>query len=242
MNKGTLDRTTFEAIEAYVLDRMSGSERAAFEQRLTREPDLRAELELEREHIHAVELGGLARTLRVVAAEEHASHATGHRSWGRLLAYAASVAVLLCATIWWFARPPLHERLFAEHFTPEPGLPVTMGATDDPAFADAMVYYKEGRYAEAGTRWAPLLAQEPANDTLLFYTAMIDLANGETTSALTKLTTVSEGASIFQRRARWYLFLAYVQHDRTGDARALQLEEDSVYGERAARILSQLGE
>jgi predicted Zn-dependent protease len=143
---------------------------------------------------------------------------------------------------WWFARPPLHERLFAEHFTPEPGLPVTMGATDDPAFADAMVYYKEGRYAEAGSRWAPLLAQEPTNDTLLFYTAMIELANGETTGAVTKLTTVSEGASIFRRRARWYLFLAYVQHDRPGEARALQVEKDSVYGERATFILSQLGE
>lgn len=44
MNKGNLDRVTFEAIEAYVLDRMSTVERTAFEQRLANDTTLRAEL------------------------------------------------------------------------------------------------------------------------------------------------------------------------------------------------------
>lgn len=242
MSKGTLDRATFETIEAYVLDRMSATERAAFEQRLASEPSLRAELELEREHIQAVELGGLARTFRSIAAEERATDTNTERGRGRYLAYAASIAVLLTVAIWWFARPPLNERLFAEHFMPEPGLPVTMGATDDPVFADAMVYYKEGRYAEASQRWAPLLEQEPTNDTLLFYMAMVEMASSAGAQAIPKLNTVVQGPSIFQSRARWYLFLLHVERGSLEEARSMRLEKDSVYGERVTRILSKLSE
>ena len=242
MNKGALDRTTFEAIEAYVLDRMSPTERAAFELRLVGEPDLRVELELERENIRAVELGGLQRTLRSIALEDRDTEHKTDGGWGRYLAYAASIALLFSMAIWWFARPPINERLYAEHFTPEPGLPVTMGATDDPAFADAMVYYKEGRYAEASERWMPLLEREPANDTLLFYTAMVDMVADDGARAMAKLSTVAQRPSIFQSRARWYLFLLNVEQGSIQDARALGLEKDGVYGERVQHILSELGE
>ena len=56
MSQGALDRNTFEAIEAYVLDRMDTDERTVFEQRMAMEPALREEVDLERENIRAVEL------------------------------------------------------------------------------------------------------------------------------------------------------------------------------------------
>jgi len=242
MSKAPLDKATFEAIEAYVLGRMSATERDAFEQRLVLEPDLRAELELGREHIRAVELGGLTRTLRTIAEQENASGSQGGSGWGRYIAYAASIALLVSVAIWWAARPPLNERLYAAHFTPDPGLPVAMSATDDHVFADAMVYYKEGRYGEAAQRWAPLLQQDPSNDTLLYYTAMVELVNGDAGSAMARLASVSDGSSTFKSRARWYLFLIHVKRNEIEQARALQLGTDTMYGERALRILSQLGE
>jgi hypothetical protein len=238
MSKGTLDRTTFETIEAYVLDRMSVSERAAFEVRMASDPALRAELELERENIQAVELGGITRMLKALSDEGRRQAPTNEKSWGRYMSYAASVAVLLSVAIWWFARPPLPERLFVEHFTPEPGLPVTMGATDDPAFSDAMVYYKEGRYAEAYARWSPLLKLEPTNDTLLFYTASAAMADGDVAIAKPSMSIVAASNSVFQSKARWYLFLAHVQQGEWTEARELRMEEDSVYGLRAMKILS----
>ena len=42
MSDRTLNRATFEAIEAYVLERMDAAERIAFEQRLAADPLLRA--------------------------------------------------------------------------------------------------------------------------------------------------------------------------------------------------------
>ncbi len=238
MSQGTLDRPTFEAIEAYVLDRMSPAERGAFEQRIAADPALRAEVELERENIHAVELGGLQRMLHGLRAEEQRAGKGGSGAWWR---YAAAVVILLIGSVLWFGRPSANERLFTEHFTPDPGLPVAMGATDAPVFADAMVSYKEGKYAQARVKWEVLLTAEPDNDTLRYFIACTDLATDRPGHAIPELERLArEDGSPFSAKARWYLFLAYV---RTGDherARAVPIDADPVFGERARALKAQL--
>lgn len=240
MSNGALDRPTFETIEAYVLDRMSATDRAAFEQRMATDPALRSEVEMERENIHAVELGGMERMLKGIAAEEHHAPSTG-MDWSRYLKYAAAIALLAGAASWWMLRTPLNERLFAEHFVADSGLPVSMGVADDPAFSDAMVSYKEGKYAEARAKWMPLLQQEPQNDTLLYYMASAHLAEGDANAAISLLDAVSnEPGSAFQRSSKWFLFLAYV---RTGDAvkaGAISFADDPDHEREAQVILQQL--
>ena len=151
------------------------------------------------------------------------------------------VAVILAAAAWWLARTPVNEQLYAEHFRPDPGLPVAMGVTDDPVFADAMVSYKEGKYAEARAKWSPLLQMEPMNDTLRFYIASAWLNEGRVAEALPMLEGVAaEEASAFRDRARWYLFLARIRTGVTGEALAMPLDDDPVYGERVRRIKQRL--
>ncbi len=241
MIEGTLDRPTFEAIEAYVLERMSPDERAAFEQRMAADASLRAEVDLERENIQAVELGGLSRMLTGIAQQDRSDEESGPAKWTRVLKYAAMFAAIVTAAIWWVNRAPLNEELYAEHFTPDPGLPVSMGTTSEPAFADAMVAYKLGDYAEARTKWAPLLAQEPMNDTLRYYIASAWLAEKRTEQAVPMLEAlVKEPASPFASRARWYLFLAYLREGEIVKGEALDLDKDPTYGERAQTILARL--
>ncbi len=241
MNEGRLDRETFEAIEAYVLDRMPAEERAKFERRMAEDAALRVEVDLEREHIRAVELGGVTRMLKELAAEERSHHGTGgDRS--RYLKVAAAIAVLAAGAVWWMSRAPLHERVFAEHFVPDPGLPVEMGASDDPTFQDAMISYKEGRFAEAHAKWAPLLERDPTNDTLRFYSASAALADGDAPAAIPLFKSLSEeGSSAFRDRSRWYLFLSYVRADQWKEAAALHLEQDAVHGDRAKAVAAELG-
>ncbi len=239
MNHRMPDRPDFEAIEAYVLDRMSTEERSAFERRMAGDPALRAEMELEREQILAVELGGLRRVLSDLASEEMRRDADPAR-WS-LLKYAAVLALLLCGALWWFLRPSVHERLFAEHFMADPGLPVAMSATHDPVFADAMVSYKEGNYVEARARWARLLQKEPLNDTLRYFTASTFLAEGDTKSAIPMLEPLAaSGTSAFAPKARWYLFLAYVRTGAVDRALALPVEEDPLRGDQARAIKHEL--
>ena len=241
MKQGVLDRSTFEVIETYVLERMSLVERAIFEQRMAGDAALRAEVELELENIRAVELGGVTRMLKQIAAEEVVSDkVVAKSSWKQYLKYAAVVAIILSAALW-LLRPSTNERLFAEHFTADPGLPVAMSSTADPAFADAMVSYKEGKYAEARAKWSTLLQQEPMNDTLRYYIGSSWLAEGEAPAAIPMLETLAnEPASVFHVRAKWFLLLAYVNAGELAKARTVDLDADPTYGERVRAIKAQL--
>lgn len=242
MNQGAMDRPTFEAIEAYVLERMSAMERDAFEQRLTNDPALRAEVALERDNIRAVELGGVVRAMKQITAEEAIETTTTGR--GRsLLPYAAAVAVLIGGALWWIDRPTDHERLFATHFEADPGLPVAMGATDDPVFADAMVSYKEGLFADARSKWSTLLQVDPLNDTLRFYIASAALAEGDAAAAIASFTAIAQdSASVFHERARWYLFLAHVRLGHRAEAKAIDLSADPERADEARAILTEMRE
>lgn len=240
MNQGALDRTTFEAIEAYVLDRMPAAERAAFEQRLAGDPDLRAEVQLERENIRAVELGGVQRLLKEIAAGEGAVDRS-RRSGAGWLTYAAAAVLLLVAATWWATRPSAGERAFAAHFLPDPGLPVVMGIAHDPAFNEAMTSYKEGDYAGAKKAWSAEIASDPHNDTLHYYIGMAALAQGDAREAIDRLLPLMEGPDrAFHDRAGWYLFLAYVRAGEQAKARAVDLSADRTHAEEAERILEEL--
>lgn len=240
MSSGPLDRTTFEAIEAYVLDRMNSLERDAFEGRMAEDAALRAEVELERENIRAVELGGVLRALEGIAQEQVTVQAGRPVAWSNYLKYAAMVA-LVATTFWWFARPSKSERVFAAYYTEDPGLPVPMSSSDDALFHDAMVAYKLGDHDEARSKWATILADRPADDTLQYYLGCATLASGHATEAIPLFRSVAaDSTSLFHRQARWYLFLSYV---RTGDIQARQalaMERDPVYGRRAVEINERL--
>lgn len=234
-----LDKPTFERIEAFVLDRMDAEERRAFEQRLAADPALRAEVELEREHILAIELGGMERMLKAVR-EERPERRDEGGGWSTWLKYAAVVAVLLGATLWFTLRPSAYERVFAEHFTPDPGLPVAMGATDAHAFHDAMVAYKLGDHDEAISKFTALLKEHPTSDTLRYYIGCAELNAGRPERAAPMLMAVAEQqGSVFAAKARWYALLALVRGGDVTGARAIRFEEGDPYGAKAKEVLAE---
>ena len=233
-----MDRTRFERIEAYVLGSMSVDERALFEQELAGDPALRAETELQRENTLAIELGGMERMLKSVAAEHRAPELdrdVSGTNWKNYLKYAAVVAIVLSGAIWMMTRPSANEQIFAEHFTPDPGLPVAMGASGDLAFSDAMVAYKLGDYQEARDKWSTLLKADPANDTLRYYIGIAALAMDDAAAAVPFFANLHTG-SAFHGKAQWYLFLAYVNEGEFAKARAMPLDNDPIYGERFRAI------
>ncbi len=244
MKEGPLDRSRFETIEAYLLGTMPAGDRTRLEAEMAEDADLREEVRLQMENTLAIELGGVSRLLKTVAAEQPShfkDHGAERVDRKRYMKYAAVIAIVLSGSFWALTRPSKGERLFAEHFTADPGLPTPMSATDDPAFADAMVSYKEGKYAEARAKWSPLLQMEPTNDTLRYYIASAWLAAGDASSAVPLLAGLAdEPASAFHARSRWFLFLACV---RTGDfdrAKAIDLDADPQYGDLVRSIKARL--
>lgn len=241
MSQGALDRGRFEAIEAYVLGTMPMDERVRFEQDLANDEILRAEMELQRENTLAIELGGVERMLRKLGAQHAGQEGKKGGGWMQYLKYAAVIAVVLSGAVWWMSRMPVHERLFAEHFTADPGLPVPMSATDDLAFHDAMVAYKMGEYAEARAKWSPLLQAEPTNDTLRYYVASASLAQGDAAAAVPLFEgLVDEPVSAFSDKSQWFLFLAYLKVGEKEKLKTMHLDDDPIYGDPVRAIMSEL--
>lgn len=237
MRQGALRQEAFEELEAYVLGTMEEGQRITFEQKLASDPELREELELERENILAVEMAGVERTLKDLRAAHGTGSTEGGSRWAPLLKYAAMLALLLGAGIWWAVRPSAQERVFAQYYHPDPGLPVPMSVVKDPEFQDAMVAYKLEDYAEAVSKWEPLLRTDPGNDTLQFYIASALLAQGRAGEAVPHFREVAANAvSAFQGKARWFLYLAYLRSGNHEAMRHMGITDDPVYGERAREI------
>jgi len=241
MSEGTLDRKRFESIEAYVMGRLSPADRERFELDMATDPALRKEVELQRDNTLAIELGGMDRLLKQVRSEQRDAPGTRDNGWTSYLKYAAAIALLIAGALWWMNKPTTNERLFAEHFVADPGLPVPMSSTDDAAFHDAMVAYKLGDHAEARGKWSALLNTKPDNDTLRYYIAQAAIAEGDADSAIPLLEqVVADASSVFSSKARWALFLAHLKRGDRAAMQALHLDDDAVYGDRARAILAAL--
>lgn len=159
----------------------------------------------------------------------------------RYAAVVAALVTLAAGLVWWSTRPTGNEQLFAEYFQPDPGLPVTMGATGDLGFANAMVLYKEGRYAEAREALSHALVHEPSNDTLRYFMASSWLAGGDARSAIPLFASLAnEAGSTFHDRAQWFLLLAYIKAGEIEKARAVASEDHPVYGERVRALKARL--
>jgi len=240
MSEAALHKDRFETIEAYLLGTLDPATRARFEQEMAVDTTLCEEVELQRENTLAVELAGITRTLQAARAEQHDA-VPARNSWTTYLKYAAMVAVLILGALWWSRRPAENERLFAEYYVEDPGLPVPMSAVKDPVFQDAMVAYKLGDFAEARSKWSNLLQSAPDNDTLRFYIANTYLAEGNATAAIPLFQAVADApTSAFHGKARWSLFLAYLHEGRLNELPDTTLVNDPVYGERAQAIRSKI--
>ena len=128
-------------------------------------------------------------------------------------------------------------------FTPAPGLPTTLGATDYPEFAEGMVAYKLGDYAEARRWWLPLTGQDVANDTLNYYVGVSYLATTQTDSALFYLRRVADAPKTsYGSSARWYMALGHLQEGEPNRAREVlsAFREDDPRRKEIIELLNQL--
>lgn len=239
MRAQDLDSTRFETIESYLLGKMPAGERRAFITAMEQDAELGREVEMQRDTMLSVELAGFTRTVQAVAASQAVAPArTGGSTF---LKYAAMLALLLAGAIWWGTRPETHERLYAQYHVADPGLPVPMSISSNPGFHDAMVAFKMGEFEEARAKWAPLLQQQPLNDTLRYYTASALLEMDSTEQAIPLLEHLAaDSSSRFVDKARWYLFLAYLRTGRTDQLGQVQLDEHPVYGGRVRTIKDEL--
>ncbi|MGB8194837.1 MAG: tetratricopeptide repeat protein [Chitinophagaceae bacterium] len=141
------------------------------------------------------------------------------------MAAAASVIILaVTAMLLWKSSD---DKLAASYFEPDPGLATTMGSVENYAFSRGMVDYKTGKYREAIEAWRPLIAVNPANDTLHYFSGVSYLALHKADSAAHHLLQVwNSKESSFHSDAGWYIALSLLSQGKKTEARSF-LEKTS---------------
>ncbi|MFZ6050485.1 hypothetical protein [Halocola ammonii] len=230
----------FEKIERYLSAELSEVERLAFESALKADPDLKSELDRQRELREVVEIGGMKSKLdefHQKVASEHSKKSSGIRWW----AIAAAFIGLIVASYFIFFNQTKSEKLFADYHTIDPGLPTPMSATDNYDFYDAMVDYKNEKYELSIEKWKPLLKENPDNDTLNFYIGSAHFANEKYQKALPYFSTVRElDQSAFSDKAEWYVALSFLHLEELEKLDSLSTAATGKFADKIREINSQL--
>lgn len=206
-----------EHIESYLQDNLSELERDAFEQELKSNAALRQEVDDQRVILLAIQESSLRTSMdqmhEKLEAQNNGVTRLPDRRWIKY-SIAASIAVLVgFVGIMLSRKQNPNDQLFAAHFTPDPGLPTTMSASNNYEFFNAMVSYKQGDYQKAIGVWETLLKEKPSNDTLNYFIGVAHLANDNEEEAISFLQWAAQHPeSAFYKEVYHYLGLAHLKN------------------------------
>jgi tetratricopeptide (TPR) repeat protein len=231
-----------ENIERYFTNNITNDEKATFEERLQNDVNFKNKVEDIRTMLLGIETQVLKERLEefhkeipktISSKKEHSK--VKYLDFRKMV---AAAAVIIAIGSFWFFNNPSNERLYSSYFIPDPGLPTTMGSTDNYNFYDAMVDYKQKNYKKAISKWEVLQQESPKNDTLNYFLGVANLADGQTDLAITYLqNTTLQTESVFIEDAHYYLGLAYLKNNKKEKAiKTLQLS----HSENSRSILSEL--
>lgn len=235
----------FERIERYLMGEMDPAERADFEQELSGNTDLQTALEHTRLLVKGIEYAGMKGMMDDFHSnipdhsnETEFTQTTLKTIKSRVIPYlvAASILLLVVFGAWWLTNlQPAHEKLFARHFQPDPGLITPMSGGADYQFYSGMVDYKSENYENAIEKWNRVLEQKPLNDTLSFFMGVAHLANNDIENALYNLQqAITFDQSEFLDDAWYYLGLTYLKKGKKDDA--LKAMKESGHDNAAAVV------
>ena len=209
-----------EWIDAYLMDRLDSQDRARFVKRMEMDPDFRLSVKKQREIMFGVEAHNLQHAMEDFHANIEDEPQNKWLSPGRL-ALVASLLILLGVSTWAvITKGKSPHTVFASNFSPDPGLPTTMGTASDYNFYHGMVNYKRKEYVEAIKRWEPLYAAHPNNDTLAYFLGVANLAQGHAQQAKKYLLAVKEASeSVFYEEIKHYLALALLKQNKIAEAK-----------------------
>ena len=216
MELNDISQKEFERIEAYHNGKLLGDDLISFETKLNKDKDFRILVEDLRTVLFGIETQSLKEELDVfhkditsikTRVNDHSKVKT--LNWKRL---AVAAVLIIGLGSFWLLGENTNDRLYANYFTPDPGLPTTMSSNDQYEFYEAMVNYKQGKYKTAISKWETLHRVEQNNDTLNYFIGVAHLANKSEDLAIPYLkNAVVDKNFPFANDANFYLGLAYLK-------------------------------
>lgn len=150
----------------------------------------------------------------------------------------AAVLVVSFGILWIMQNNSTLEKIFAENFKPDIGLPLKMGTATNLEFYEGMVEYKQGNYESAIDQWQVLWKNNANNDTLNYFLGVANLAHGNSKESLQFLQNPQRfNKSFFKEDAAYYAALANIKEGRLEDAKSILKKNPS---ERNTKLLNVL--
>lgn len=232
MDLNDLTQEEFERIEAYLNHSLSKEDLLSFENRLQNEKGLATKVEDIKTVLTGIEVQALKEQLdkfhdempSTVKDTDVFEPKVKYLQWRKI---AVAATLIIAAGSFWFLNRNSNEQLYAEFYSPDPGLPTTMSSTDNYEFYKAMVSYKQGHYKDAISTWTNQLKTKVANDTLNYFVGSALLADKKESEAISYLKEVTNNDdSVFKNDAFYYLGLAYLKNDNLEKAREYLQKSD----------------
>lgn len=249
-SKNNISQEQLERIESYLAHSMSPEEQQKFENEIQSNAGLKQQVEEVQNLILGIESASLKQELNafhedMVPVRSHdpsrEQNTLKLKRFRKIIRYVAAAVVVLGLTGYLLLNSnPASEKLFAKHFTPDPGLPTTMSTSDDFEFYDAMVNYKRQEYELAIDKWEALYQANRKSDTLSYFLGVAHLANGNEKDAIDYLESLSGAArNSFKNETNYYLGLAHLKAGNVKEAKKYLTFSGTV---SARNILSDLKE
>lgn len=215
-NSENISQERFERIEQYLEWKMSVDERSRFESELTTDPQLAEQLEELRVLILGVETASLKDKMEAFHTDltpvKDIASGGGNRS---TLIWRWSIAAILIVAFglfWMLKSDNDYEKLYAKHFSPDPGLPTTMSSTANYEFYEGMVNYKQGDYKTALSKWETIRDDAMGMDTLHYFRGVAYLAKGDPDNSIKYLQPLwNMEDNSFSAETAHFLGLAYLK-------------------------------
>ncbi|WP_026451241.1 tetratricopeptide repeat protein [Aequorivita capsosiphonis] len=236
-----LSQETQELIDNYLLGKLDDTQLVNFKERLKIDPEFFKMFEEQKAIARVVEEYNLRKSLDGYHAEIVEEPEKKWLTPG-LFALAASILLLIGVSAWAiFYTGNSAQKVFSENFRPDPGLPTTMGTASQYEFYYGMVSYKRKEYTEAISRWEPLYAANPKNDTLVYFLGVANLANGNARQAENYLKLATKKTeSAFYEDIQYYLALAYLKENKIKEATESLSKNSSTAGKKLLKQIKKL--
>lgn len=242
-NSNPIPQDLFETIERYLKNSMDKKEHATFTKTLENNDTLRQQVKKVETILLGIRRGSFKHKATLFHEEVILEKAPTFEEKKvfklnyKYFSVAASIAILF-GSFWFFNRTSGNEAIFNKYYIEDRGLETNMGDTDNYAFDDAMVDYKQKKYDKAIEKWNLQLENKPNNDTLNYFLGVTHLANKNEAKAISFLeTTVKNSKSAFLNEAYFYLGLSYLKMDKT-DLAIEAFEKNN--SEKSNSIISEL--
>ncbi len=247
MNTNTPKYT--EMIDRYLSGELSGEEKRSFEAELLINPQLKEELQLEKDlyRILADEKAiNLRKKLTMIMKEAKQPKTVKLSASKTFLRIAATITLLIGLTTVWSVfnqKSMTNEELFNQYYETDNNL--SLYRSGDTKLVEAIRYYQAKEFEQAIVSFENFLDNEPGNVAVHFYTGIsyIEVAHYE--KAIEEFNyIIKDKNNLYIEHAEWYLGLCYLKKEDKELAvekfTEIANNKESFYQNEASKLLKEL--